>query len=44
MKINKDSVLTIRLTTEQNKKVKQMAMAKQITLSQLIREQIDQMK
>lgn len=44
MKINKDSVLVIRLTTEQNKKVKQMAMAKQITLSQLIREQIDRMK
>lgn len=43
MKINKDSVLTIRLTTEQNKKVKQIAMAKQITLSQLIREQIDRM-
>jgi len=44
MKMNKDSVMTIRLTTEQCKKIKKIAKAKQMTVSQLIREQIDRMK
>jgi predicted DNA-binding ribbon-helix-helix protein len=44
MKINKDSLMAIRLTAKQYKKIKEIAMNKKMTVSQLIREQIDQMK
>jgi len=44
MKASKDSIITIRLTTEQHQRVKQVAIQRNSTPSKIIREQLTRLK
>jgi predicted DNA-binding protein len=44
MKTTKDSIVTIRLTSEQHQRVKEVATLRNTTTSKVIREQITRLK